>query len=70
MSERKTPQQPPSMDPEKVKELFQQFDVNKDGRVDVTELTEGLCRLGVPTIPGQAEVSTIHTRSLIVLILI
>ena len=62
MSESRTPQQPPSMDPEKVKELFQQFDVNKDGRVDVKELTEGLSRLGVPTIPGQAEVSVIVKR--------
>ena len=60
MSESGRPQQPPSMDPEKVKELFEQLDANRDGRVDVKELTEGLSKLGVPTIPGQAQVSTIH----------
>jgi len=53
MTERR---QPPSLDPEKVKELFQQLDANGDGRVDVKELTEGLSRMGVPTIPGQAQV--------------
>ena len=60
MSESRRPPQPPSMDPEKVKELFEQLDANRDGRVDVKELTEGLSMLGVPTIPGQAQVSTIH----------
>ena len=43
--------QPPSLDPEKVKELFQQLDANGDGSVDVKELREGLRRMGVPTIP-------------------
>ena len=42
--------QPSSLDPEKVKELFQQLDANGDGRVDVKELTEGLSRMGVPSI--------------------
>ena len=46
--------QPSSLDPEKVKGLFQQLDANGDGCVDVKELTEGLSRMGVPTIPGLA----------------
>ena len=50
------PRQAPTLNHEKVEELFKQLDTNKDGRVDVKELTEGLGKLGVPTIPGQAQV--------------
>ena len=46
----------PTLNNEKIEELFRQLDSNKDGRVDVKELTEGLGKLGVPTIPGQAQV--------------
>ena len=48
--------QPPTLNNDKIEELFRQLDTNKDGRVDVKELTEGLSKLEVPTIPGQAQV--------------
>lgn len=51
-----TSKQPPTLNNDKIEELFRQLDMNKDGRVDVKELTEGLSKLGVPTIPGQAQV--------------
>ncbi|XP_038063947.1 calcium-binding mitochondrial carrier protein SCaMC-2-like isoform X2 [Patiria miniata] len=35
--------------------LFGQLDVNKDGRIDVEDLQEGLERLGVHTVPGHAQ---------------
>ena len=56
MEEQRKPKQGSTLEKEKIEELFRQLDSNKDGRVDVKELTEGLSRLGVPTIPGQAQV--------------
>ena len=55
MEEQKS-RQGSTLNSEKIEELFRQLDSNKDGRVDVKELTEGLGKLGVPTIPGQAQV--------------
>ena len=43
-------------DEKKIRSLFKELDVNNDGRVDVQELSDGLKRLGIPNIPGQAEV--------------
>ena len=56
MEEKQASRQPTTLSNEKIEELFRQLDTNKDGRVDVKELTEGLSKLGVPTIPGQAQV--------------
>ena len=56
MGEQRKSKQGSTLEKEKIEELFKQLDANKDGRVDVKELTEGLSRLGVPTIPGQAQV--------------
>lgn len=56
MEEQQKPRKSPTLSNEKIEELFRQLDTNKDGRVDVKELTEGLGKLGVPTIPGQAQV--------------
>ena len=45
-------------DEEGFSELFHKLDINKDGRIDVEELSEGLKRLGIAQVPGQAEVPT------------
>jgi len=66
MSERPTSRQAPTLNREKVEDLFRQLDTNKDGRVDVKELTEGLSRLGVPTIPGQAQVRNVFISCIFV----
>ncbi|XP_065067582.1 mitochondrial adenyl nucleotide antiporter SLC25A24-like [Rhopilema esculentum] len=39
----------------RIAKLFSELDANKDGKIDVTELSEGLKRLGVKHIPGSAE---------------
>eukprot|EP00794_Sanderia_malayensis_P016130 gene16130-17756_t len=39
----------------RISKLFKDLDVNKDGKIDVSELSEGLKRMGVKHIPGQAE---------------
>lgn len=44
-------------DKEGFSKLFHQLDSNKDGRIDVEELSEGLKRLGLDQIPGEAHVS-------------
>ena len=43
-------------DEARIAKLFSELDANKDGKIDVTELSEGLKRLGVKHIPGSAEV--------------
>lgn len=41
---------------EKLKELFNKLDVNKDGRIDINDLTQALSTLQVPQTPGHAKV--------------
>ena len=40
----------------RLSELFDRLDVDKDGRIDVNDLTEALHLLEIPVIPGQAQV--------------
>ncbi|XP_066927261.1 mitochondrial adenyl nucleotide antiporter SLC25A24-B-like [Clytia hemisphaerica] len=42
-------------DKEGFEKLFHELDVNKDGRIGVDELSDGLKRLGIHQIPGQAQ---------------
>lgn len=44
-----------SRDKERIRKLFQQLDVNQDGRIDVDEMNRGLNKLGINS-PGEAEV--------------
>lgn len=47
-----------AMTPEQEKhysELFDQLDVDGDGRIDTKDLKEGLIRMGVPQVPGHAQ---------------
>ena len=43
-------------DEDRIARLFNDLDANKDGKIDVKELSEGLKKLGVKHIPGSAEV--------------
>ena len=43
-------------DEERIEELFQKLDVNRDGRLDINELSDGLHRLKIHREPEQAEV--------------
>lgn len=38
------------------RKLFEQLDVDQDGKVDVTELKQAYKNLGMLQVPGQAEV--------------
>ena len=38
-------------------ELFNRLDVNKDGKIDINDLTAALHQMQVPQVPGQAEVN-------------
>lgn len=40
---------------EKLKELFNKLDINKDGRIDINDLTQALSTLQVPQTPGHAK---------------
>ena len=46
-------------DEARIEELFEKLDVNKDGRLDVKELSDGLHRLKIVREPEQAEVGPI-----------
>lgn len=37
--------------------LFNRLDVNKDGRIDIHDLSEALNSMQVPQVPGQAQVN-------------
>ena len=41
---------------ERLSELFNRLDVNKDGRIDIHDLSEALNSMQVPQVPGQAQV--------------
>ena len=41
---------------ERLSDLFNRLDVNKDGKIDMKDLTEAWYQLEVPTVPGQAQV--------------
>ena len=43
-------------DEERFALLFEQLDKNKDGKIDVQELREGIERLGLPSSSGTAQV--------------
>lgn len=45
---------------ERLSHLFNQLDVDKDGLIDVNDLTEALHLLQVPVVPGQAQVCFIN----------
>lgn len=40
----------------RLEDLFNRLDIDKDGRIDVNDLTEALHQLQVPQFPGQVEV--------------
>lgn len=44
-------------DRKRISDLFNRLDRNKDGKIDIKDLTEALHHLQVPTVPGQAQVS-------------
>lgn len=41
----------------KIKDLFQDLDTNKDGRIDIEELSDGLQRLGISHLPKYNKVN-------------
>ena len=51
---------PTDISPEKeayYRKIFNQLDVDKDGRIDVEELKQAYGKMGLLQVPGQAEVS-------------
>lgn len=50
-------------DEARVQELFDRLDLDKDGRIDIKDLSDALHQLGVPQVPGQAEVSTTSKKA-------
>ncbi|XP_014665203.1 PREDICTED: calcium-binding mitochondrial carrier protein SCaMC-1-like [Priapulus caudatus] len=45
----------PPEEVERLSSLFEKLDVNKDGKIDVEDLSAGLHAMGIPTVAGQAE---------------
>jgi len=46
-------------DEQRIEELFRKLDVNRDGRIDIHDLSEALHRLEVHQLPRHAEVPDI-----------
>jgi len=50
-------------DERRLEELFRKLDVNRDGRIDIHDLSEALHRLKVPQLPGHAQVCSKQPRT-------
>ena len=48
---------PSKEDEQRFAQLFEQLDRNRDGKLDLQELREGIERLGLPSSSGTAQVS-------------
>ena len=48
----------PEDERKKLHDLFQQLDVNKDGTIDIDDLTRAMKSMQVPQVPGHAQVSS------------
>lgn len=46
-------------DEKRFAQLFEQLDHNRDGKLDLKELKEGIKRLGLPSTSGTAQVGSI-----------
>ncbi len=55
-------------DEERFAQLFEQLDRNRDGKLDVKELREGIERLGLPSTSGTAQVSGLALSLFMVLV--
>lgn len=51
------PPKPSKEDEERFARLFEQLDRNRDGKLDLQELSEGIERLGLPSTSETAQVS-------------
>ena len=46
----------------RIQELFDRLDLDKDGKIDIKDLSNAFHQLGVPQIPGQAQVCRSRSR--------
>ena len=49
-------------DEARIQELFDRLDLDKDGKIDIKDLSNAFHQLGVPQIPGQAQVCRSRSR--------